>query len=85
MEAAFNISIYMEHCLIVCETQQYSKPSLNFSCLCVCLSGSDGTASSVHVETWENDQTNDPFSQISCLQQLSTVDDSEENIKLHIR
>lgn len=51
----------------------------------MCLSGSDAIASSVHIENWGDDQTNDPFSQISCLQQLSTLDALEENLKLHNR
>lgn len=48
----------------------------------MCSSGPDAPiASSVHMETWGNDQANYPFSQISCRQQLSILDASEENIK----
>lgn len=48
----------------------------------MCLSGPDAAiASSVHMETEGNYWANYPFSQISCLQQLSILDASEENIK----
>lgn len=68
--------------LLLSKMQEWSKPSLHFSCLHMCSSGPDATAaSSVHMETWENYQANYPFSQISCCQQLSVLDASEENIK----
>lgn len=68
--------------LLLSKMQKWSEPSLHFSSLHMGSSGPDAAiASSVHMETWGNYWANYPFSQISCLQQLSILDASEENIK----